>query len=47
MKRVYFIDAFRQVDYTENPETMQRLSDCGNAFETEEDAYEELQRICG
>lgn len=43
--KVYFITAFWEVDWTDNPVTCQLLMRCGNAFKTEAKAVEFLQMI--
>lgn len=43
--KVWFITAFMEVDYTENVQTSRMLMDCGNAFETEQEAIAKLKQI--
>lgn len=45
--RVWFITAFMRVDYTHNPDTIELLNKCGNAFASEAEAITALKKIQG
>ena len=45
MDRVYFITAFWEVDWTDNPITRQLLIKCGNAFKSQSEALGFLQSM--
>lgn len=43
--KIWFITAFMRVDYTQNADTIELLTRCGNAFSTEAEAIEKLKKI--